>query len=260
MIDNLITSFSAKTSQKEIYPEIVNAFVFDWNGAFNTSILCHLKATLNLDKSIEGLQDVKQKVIAITQLVHNLWEHNGDNNPQTTNPVEIVERALQGENFRCVEYGIVLAHALRAIDIPARYLALKMADVETIPYGAGHVVVEAFIDNRWIMIDPQANFIPEVEGKLLNALELSQYLQEHDPSQIENATRDLELSSYLTDYLLWMQSYLYYLDTFIEVSGHISQRIMLVPESAKCPKKYQITDTLKNFIYTHNSNAFYASP
>lgn len=114
--------------------------------------------------------------------------------------------------------------------------------------------------SMWIMIDPQENFIPEVKGIPLSAVEFGQHLKDFGKQDVENGTKAIDPGGYLDIYLSWIQPYLYYLDTFVNPSEESTQRVMLVPVGAKCPTKFQITSILDNFIYTHDKDAFYASP
>lgn len=61
-----------------------------------------------------------------------------------------------GERFACVEYTIVLSHALNAAGIPARGVSLYGAH-HHVGIGKGHRVSEAWIDElgRWVLLDGQ---------------------------------------------------------------------------------------------------------
>lgn len=240
--------------------KIVASVPWEWEDAFDTPLLKDLRDRLILREVIKNAKTPLSQAIAISYFVNQLWQHSGTNDPGTKNPLEIVERAARGESFRCVEYARVLSACLRSIGIPARFLGLKMKDVETIPSGAGHIVVEAFIQDKWIMIDPQANFIPEANGTFLNALEFREHLKNYGGSGIENGTKDSDLQAYLDAYLSWIHPYLHYLDTYVNISERTEERIMLVPLGSKIPKKFQITSNLDHFIYTFNAESFYENP
>ena len=71
------------------------------------------------------------KALILMSWTHNKWKHNGNNQPKEANALYILEQADNGEQFRCVEYRIVLSATLNSINIPTRTLGLKTKDVET---------------------------------------------------------------------------------------------------------------------------------
>jgi len=98
--------------------------------------------------------------------LHNQWQHNGNNEPHKNDVTSILEEVKEGKNFRCVEYGIVVAACLNSIGLKARQLNLKTKDVETTEYGAGHVVTEVFLNDlkKWMFIDGQFDAMPLLDG------------------------------------------------------------------------------------------------
>jgi hypothetical protein len=109
---------------------------------------------------------------ALLRWVRRQWRHDGNNDAEHADALELLERASRGERFRCVEYGILLAGALNARGIVARTCALKMPDYHA-GTGRGHVVTEAWIDDlgRWVVLDGQ-NGGYWVDGSPLGAREL----------------------------------------------------------------------------------------
>ncbi len=103
------------------------------------------------------------------------WRHDGNNNAEDADALELLERSIRGERFRCVEYGILLAGALNARGIVARTCALKMPDYHA-GTGRGHVVTEAWIDElqTWIVLDGQNGGYWEFDGVALGARELTE--------------------------------------------------------------------------------------
>ena len=231
-----------------------NSFLFDWEGAYESKRLELLRKTTELDLLLSSCNTDLDKIKLTTFYVHQLSEHDGWNDPQTRDPVVLVKRASHGESFRCVEFSIVMASCLRAINIPARILGLKTKDVETREFGAGHVVVEAFVDNQWIFIDPQACFIPSINGKLLNAVDLCYQLNSPNNTLVAN-----ELKNETGNYKDWVKNYLYYFDTFISPEKE-KVKVMLVPLNAKKPTVFQKNHPLTDLHYTNSVTAFYAWP
>lgn len=125
---------------------------------YDESYLAKLRETYALEELVSDCKNDFEKVQKITEWVTNLWAHNGDNIPEQDDPLYILQMVTQeGEQYRCVEYGVVIAGCLNSIGIPARTIGLKTQDVETRDYGAGHVATEAYLKEykKWIFIDGQ---------------------------------------------------------------------------------------------------------
>lgn len=182
------------------------------------------------------------------------------NEPKRSDPISILVEAFQGQAFRCVEYATVLNGCLNALGIYARVLSLKTQDCETREYGAGHVVVEAYIPKleKWIMADPQFNVMAYDDKGPLNAVELAQ-------SDKHAITIEQTFSDHFT-YYDWIMPYLYYFtvpfDNRIDdpqPSGE-KEKLMLVPLGAKPPAVFQRIHPIDHVIYTHSIRDFYAKP
>ena len=76
-----------------------SSFRFDWNGAFDSPSVQKLREIVPLSQLIQNISSPLQKAIAITNYVHHLWEHDGWNNPNTRDPVAIVDRVLKEKDF-----------------------------------------------------------------------------------------------------------------------------------------------------------------
>ncbi|MDP5272833.1 transglutaminase-like domain-containing protein [Chengkuizengella axinellae] len=232
-----------------------------WN-QFDDLYLQRLRKVSNLEDLISLRMSEIERVREVTSFVHNLWDHNGDNEPQKNDPISIIQEALNGKNFRCVEYSSVLSSCLNAIDIPSRLVALKTKDCETRAYGAGHVVVEAYLKGKekWVMIDPQWNIITMMNGIPLNAVEFQE--------SIYQQKEITEFSNIKTEYFNWIHPYLYYFTVDIDnrVGVHKEEthneykQIMLVPNGAKEPKLFQRRFPIKNVYYTNHIHLFYQQP
>jgi hypothetical protein len=113
--------------------------------------------------------------LSLLNWTHTRWSHAGANRHAVDlDALSILEQVAQGERFRCVEYGKVLAAALCARGIPARILTLRL-DSYHAGIGAGHVVTEAWIDelNDWVALDGQNGAYWAVEpGQPLSTQEL----------------------------------------------------------------------------------------
>ncbi|WP_207431465.1 transglutaminase-like domain-containing protein [Sabulibacter ruber] len=220
--------------------------------------LTQLRTTYGLDKLISGKKTYFERVQAVCAWVRKLWEHNGINTPLKNDPITILEEAATGKSFRCVEYGVVLNGALNSLGIPARTLALKMEHADTIQYGAGHVVAEAYLrdQKKWILVDGQFDVIPTLKGKPLNAVEMHQTLAAGSPN--------LQVVSFsgtqATDYFQWIAPYPFYFDTRLDNRYGIELKpgnIILVPTGAQKITVFQRIRPLTDFTYTHSLADFY---
>jgi transglutaminase-like putative cysteine protease len=223
----------------------------------DNAYLTRLRTTYQLDKVVVGKKTDFDKVKAICGWVRQRWEHNGDNTPLKNDPISILEEAATGKSFRCVEYGIVVSGALNALGIPARTLALKMEHADTISYGAGHVVAEAYLKDlkKWVMVDGQFDVIPMLKNTPLNAVELQQALSAGAP--------DLKVVSFsgtkAADYFPWVAPYLFYFNTVLDSRYGVDRvlgSIMLVPKGYKNLTAFQ-KNPIQNMVYTHSLADFY---
>lgn len=169
----------AYSNQRYSYDE-EEVFSCDSWTRYDKEYLEKLKADYELEKLVANCGNDFERVQAITEWVTNLWAHNGDNIPEQNDPLSILHNVTEeGEQYRCVEYGVVISGCLNALGIPTRTLGLKTQDVETRDYGAGHVAAEAYIKDlkKWVFVDGQWGIIPVMDGMPLNAVQLSEVLE-----------------------------------------------------------------------------------
>lgn len=226
-----------------------------------------LRYGYDLDAVVAGRSTDLERVQAVCTWVRKRWEHNGANEPVKKDPISILDEASKGKRFRCVEYGIVVSGALNALGIKARVVGLMAKDAQTRQDGAGHVVAEAYLpdQHRWVMIDGQWDVIPLLDGKPLSAYELGQALRAR-----RSGITVLSFSNTpTTDYLTWIEPYLYYLDTTLDARfgeegvrpyHRHSDALMLVPEGAPKPTVFQRTWYLNHMRYTSSPSDFYPAP
>ena len=219
-----------------------------------------LRETYGLDAVVVDAQTDLDRVRALSRWVRTRWEHNGEAVPVRSDPVSILVEAAAGRRFRCVEYAIVLAGALRSVGIEARVVGLKRADVETRPSGAGHVVAEAYLRDRrrWVMVDGQWDALVTRDGEPLSAVEVQQALVERVPGLAVESRSGTSAGTYYR----WIAPYLYYFDvaTDARVSpGVATSAVMLVPLGAPSPTVFQRTGTIRA-AYTHRLGDLYSPP
>ena len=243
------------------------AYQFWYEGKEKNDYLLQLKALHPMEKLVQGLTSDSAKALRILKWVHDQWRHDGDNEPTKRDAISILEEVKSGKNFRCVEYSIVTTAALNAIGLPSRVLALKTKDVETTPYGAGHVLLEVFLKdlNKWAVLDAQWDAMPVLDGIPLNAVEFQNAIaSNYQGLQI----RSLSATS-KADYTAWVYAYLYYLDVYFDNREGIGRKkelqdgkpsLMLVPQGAKSPAIFQQKRPINYVVYTSSLADFYAAP
>lgn len=250
-------------------------------GAYNTEtyeISPHFKYSIADNPSLDSLKqlaniDIKSetsefsKAEYIIGFSHQLFTHNGDNEPSAADPLTILREAKEGQSFRCVEYSTLAMGLLWAYKIPARTIGLKTCDVEIRKYGAGHVVIEFWCKdyNKLVMCDVQAGIIPKHNEIPISAYELSNYLKFHETitfAPIEHS-RFKQNSRYgdKKSYEEWIKDYLCFIDTPLDLTFDIKDRrkqqiVMLVPLDKKYPKSFQGLFDM-NALYTHSVKDFY---
>jgi hypothetical protein len=246
------------------------SYDFKWSCS-DEPYLTRLRTNYRLENLVANSSTDFEKLQYVSNWVHNLWKHDGNNEPQRRDPISILEEVEQGKRFRCVEYSIVINGCLNALGIPSRILSLKTADCETRESGAGHVVVESFIaeHNKWIMVDGQWDIIPTVDNVHLNAVEFQKAITENNV--------DLRLSSLsgnINGYLDWIFPYLYYFSCpfdnrvavgfdflgFQDETARSLFELMLVPRGASKPKVFQKRFPINNVAHTNSIESFYHSP
>lgn len=244
-------------------------YIFTYSDTTNNKYLRKLKTEYGLDTmTIDTKNDLK-KIKIILNWSHNLWTHNGSNTPSKSDPLTILKEAKAGNNFRCVEYGIVSAAGLNSIGIPARTLALKTRDAEKVKYGAGHVVAEAYSKKleKWIFIDGQYNAIPVLNNIPLNAVEFQKAIIKNIDSlkiiNLKGEISEIKKQKYIT----WIGKYLFYFDVKFDNRYNLENnktnskhKLMLVPINAKNLSVFQRKNKINNCIYTNNINDFYKKP
>jgi hypothetical protein len=226
---------------------------------YNDPYLKELRDQHQLSSLVNDDMDDVTKVEVVMRWVNSLWEHNGYNEPEHNDPLYILEQVAKGQQYRCVEYAVVLNGCLNALGLRSRVLYLKTEDCETRESGAGHAVIEIYIHalNKWIMADPQFNVIPYKNNVPLNAVELAQ----SDKSSVDFKQSNDDSFSYYD----WIIEYLFYFSIKYDnrVNGRTymdKKQLMLVPLDAPFPKVMQRVYPIGDVEYTHSLNRFYAIP
>lgn len=202
------------------------------------------------------------KVLAVVNWVHNLWEHDSCAVPEKSDAISILTEVIeQNKKFRCVEYSTVICACLRSLGIHSRVVGLMTKDVETREYGAGHVVNEVFLQslNKWVLVDGQANIIPVLNGVPLNLIELQKAISLGDKIDLISLTPCVTVEEYAS----YIFSYLCFFQTDLQPSDSCkkkSKSVILGSAGLDCPKVFQKNLPITNVVYTTSSKAFYANP
>lgn len=229
--------------------------------------LDRLRNKYPIDSLVKDARSDTEKALAILHWVHSQWSHNGSNEPRNNDAISILEEVKEGKNFRCVEYGIVATACLNAVGLKARTLALKTRDVETRKSGAGHVLLEVYLNDlqKWALLDGQWDAMPVLGGRPLNAVEFQKAMV-HQYGELEiKSLSNVSKRAYCN----WINPYLYYFDVAFDnretepkYTGMYKQyrKLMLVPLDAKNPVVFQGKSPIKECLYTHSYKDFYAAP
>ncbi len=263
---------SQKITEIEFIEEnSTQGYQFYYSDTLGNKYLRELRQTYGLDTLTSNLPDEFEKIKTILHWSSSQWEHNGSHSPSKSDALTILEEAKSGNQFRCVEYGILAAASLNSIGIPARVLGLKTRDVGKVKFGAGHVVTEVYSHeySKWIFIDPQMNILPTLEGIPLNAVELQKaIINECQNIELINAKGKVE-QKFAKGYINWIGKYLYFFDVdfderidyVVEKKGFEGKKsIMLVPVGIDNPSVFQRKYKIDNCIYTNSISDFYIKP
>ncbi|MCU0625142.1 MAG: transglutaminase-like domain-containing protein [Gemmatimonadaceae bacterium] len=201
--------------------------------------LRRFRARYPLDSVVAGAPSDLERVRRLSRWVRTRFDHNGSNAATVSDPIAILDSAATGQRFRCVEYAIVLAGALRAVGVPARTLGLQRADVETAKCCAGHVVAEAWLRDarRWVLVDGQWDALAFRGDVPLDAVALR--------SAILDGAPDLRVESLsgtgTRGWTRWMQPYLHFMVHRPMRSDGVRDTldVMFVPEGSTPPKLFQ---------------------
>jgi len=251
--------FDTKTKNREL------KFWYEQNN--NNEYLNLLRTKYPIDSLVANSKSDTERALKILHWVHIQWQHDGSNEPKKSDAISILEEAREGNKFRCVEYGIVAAACLNAVGLKARTLGLMTKDVQTTKYGAGHVLLEVYLNDlkKWVLLDGQWDVVPMLNNIPLNAVEFQKAIEEN------YMELDIRTASGISKrhYVDWVTPYLYYFTIpfdnrqgttpgtqLIQGKSHL----MLVPLGADKPTVFQIKNKIDYCLYTNSLNDFYAPP
>ncbi len=117
------------------------------------------------------------------------WRHTSASHDASQDANVVLDRVEGGERFACVEYNVVLAQALNAVQIPARRITLLRRDYHA-GAGGAHAVTEAWIDDlgKWALLDGQNGAVwRDADGIPLGALELQRRYERGDQPEFSGS-------------------------------------------------------------------------
>ena len=138
------------------------------------------------------------------------WKHNGWHSaPDSLNSLGILKSANNdGQEYRCVEYGIVLNDVLISFGYVARTIGLKHINTDYGGAGMGHVATEVWSNNlqKWIFLDPQFGIYARKDSQILNIFDIYKLKSENKFNEIEfikieKNKPDKKYGDFLTNYL-----------------------------------------------------------
>jgi hypothetical protein len=216
--------------------------------ATDSETLRTLRETYKLDAIVAGAADDLDRIRRMCRWVHGRTSHQGWDGDLPSDALGLLQVAEKGGQWRCVEYGIVLAGCLNAVGIPARYVGGQARDVETIAVGAGHVFAEAWIADRqrWMFVDAQMDIVGlDSDGTPMNSVEFRNSLSRPTPP---------------IPYPLGLAFCMNYFVTGFEAADGTHTSIMLGPIGSKMPTKFQRVPNPAPDRFTHRLADFYAPP
>lgn len=220
-----------------------------------TQLMAVLAQRYQLDDVIKHARLDSERLDALLRWALNRWDPQAGQRSGSHNPLDILARVSQGEQFGRGDYVTVLSHALQAMGIPTRQIELHTRDSHWRPLGGCYTGLEAFLseENTWVWVDAQYDAIILNKGRYCSALDIKDALL--------SRTDELELISALegTD----IDSYLAFLAPFLDVViaqplGQ-SRRFALIPPQLRFPRRHHLLGRILYDQVCHSRDTFYAT-
>ncbi len=232
---------------------------FDCWNLYSKNYLAELRDTYGLEEMTKDCQSDYEKVLVITKWVSGLWHHDGINEPKQSDPLYILDQVVNhGQQYRCVEYGIVISGCLNALGVDSRQISLKTEDVETREVGAGHVACEAYLKDiqKWVFLDGQWGAVPMLNDTPLSAYEFGKAIREKNANlSIDWVNNVYEATD--AQYFEWIEPYLFYMNaTYKNKKGGYTS-VIFVPDGGKNVTVFQKKYPIKMDYYLKDIELFY---
>lgn len=219
-----------------------------------TQLMAVLAQRYELETIIKHARLDSERLDALQRWTLNRWEPQNGRRSGSHNPLDILARVSQGEQFGRSDFVTVLGHALQAVGISARLVELHTRDSHWRPLGGSYTGLEVFLseENTWVWVDAQYDAIILNKGRYCSALDIKDALL--------SRTHELELISALegTD----IDSYLAFLAPFLDVIiaqplGQ-SRRFALIPPQLRFPRRHHLFGRTLYDQVCHSRDTFYA--
>lgn len=119
---------------------------------------------------------------------------------------------------------------------------------------------------KWILIEPQFNIMPVLNGLPLNGVEFQQAIYTNDPHLRLANKQGVLTPGEAAAYLNWIGKYLFYFDVLFDQETQQGDdfktiegktKLTLVPVGCKEPRIFQRRYPINYSHYTHSLNDFY---
>lgn len=195
-----------------------------------------------------------ESVDAIMHWVHQLWTPLPGRQSSSQNPQTIISRAQNGERFSRSDYATVLAHALMAVNIPARLVTLNTRDCTWRPMGSQYRGVEYFDRDhfKWVWFDASWGVRVVADYRPLNAFQIKEAVLDN---QLVTLAPDIHAVN-TDDYL---DGIMPFLDIIVSQPMGQSLEYALIPPQLNVPRRKWWFGRRQYDISCHSPQAYYAS-
>ena len=204
-------------------------------------------------------------IFEVLTWVSQQWKHDGYNDPgMTTTSLEILKRAHEGEQFRCVEYGRVASDILSSYGFTGRHIGIRTENVDYGGAGMGHVATEVWSNGlgKWIFIDPQFAAYFEYHGEPLNFHDMYGFWTRKEFDVLDLIVNEAVVSqsgkdekTYKANYINFITNYFGYVQTKF-TSPHFEYSVSLKLDGTREAMTFQGMPE-ENISYTSNVEELY---
>ncbi|MBY5920782.1 transglutaminase-like domain-containing protein [Ferrimonas balearica] len=208
-----------------------------------------------------------QLFIDVMDWVASQWQHDGMNQPPAgTSSLDILKKVHdEGERYRCVEYGQVMADILSAMGHHTRQIGLQTSEVAYGGFGMGHVATEVWSNalGKWVFFDPQFSIYALHNGEYLNIHDIYQLKRQQQYDQIQFLVTEqfarlnqLDVEAIKSDYANFLSNYLGFHISSRHLYGE-RQRVFLMMEAKTPPLTFQGMGSEYPKLFTQNPDIAY---
>lgn len=199
--------------------------------------------------------------------VASQWQHDGRNPaPDSLSSLEILKKVHdEGQRYRCVEYGKVLADLLAAMGHISRSVGMQSTDAAYGGWGRGHVATEVWSNElgKWIFLDPQFSVYAMYRTEFLNFHDMYLLKRQGKFGEIQFrgtprfvASKGVEAEAYGREYADFLKNYFGFLTVFAQLDDKRTG-IMLLLEGEQPPLVFQGGADNAGLLYTKDVGLAY---